>query len=116
MASGKRTELFLDLQKEYNTGVATGKQWKVVLDGGIRWNASYCMIQRALHLREALDMYAYKLRLSKEAFDLEVFQHDYLSDDEWKALTLMADHLAPLFHLTKSLEGNADLQEGSKQA
>lgn len=54
-------------------------------------------------------MYAYRLRLSKEAFNLEVFQNDYFSDDEWKALTLIVDYLAPLFHFTKSLKGNADL-------
>jgi hypothetical protein len=36
MASGKRTELFIKLQTTLNKGVASGKQWKLVLDGGIR--------------------------------------------------------------------------------
>jgi hypothetical protein len=41
MASGKRTDLFVNLQKTLNIGVAEGKQWKLVLDGGVRWNATY---------------------------------------------------------------------------
>jgi hypothetical protein len=36
MASGKRTDLFLDLQKTNNIGIAAGKRWKLVLDGSIR--------------------------------------------------------------------------------
>ncbi len=54
MASGKRSDVFRDLQVDNNTGVATGKIWQLVLDGGIRWNASYAMIRRALELRHAL--------------------------------------------------------------
>jgi hypothetical protein len=40
------------------------------------------MIRRALELREALDTYAAKLHMSKEAFDQETFEQDYLSDEE----------------------------------
>ena len=36
IASGKRTELFEALQSTVNTGIAEGKRWKLVLDGGIR--------------------------------------------------------------------------------
>jgi hypothetical protein len=36
MASGKRTALFEALQPEFNIGIAEGKSWKLVLDGGIR--------------------------------------------------------------------------------
>jgi hypothetical protein len=82
MASGKRTDLFLALQNTFNIGVAAGKRWKLVLDGGIRWNASYAMITRALQLREALDTYALKLHASKDSFDQETYMSDYLSDDE----------------------------------
>jgi hypothetical protein len=41
MASGKRTELFMQLQETENLGVAEGKRWKLVLDGGVRWNSTY---------------------------------------------------------------------------
>jgi hypothetical protein len=35
MASGKRLDLFTALQLTENIGKATGKRWKLVLDGGI---------------------------------------------------------------------------------
>jgi len=57
MASGKRTELFEALQSTVNVGIAEGKRWKLVLDGGIRWNSTYSMIRRALDLRNAINIY-----------------------------------------------------------
>jgi hypothetical protein len=116
MASGKRTDLFQSLQVDLNTRKAQGKMWKLVLDGGVRWNASYQMICRALELREALDVYALRLNVSKDAFDQETFTEDYLSDDEWDALELIKLQLEPLFRLTKDLEGNTDLKDGACKA
>ena len=113
MASGKRSELFEDLQKTYNEGKAIDRSLKLVLDGGIRWNASYVMVTRAILLRESLDRYAYKLRVSKDAFDVETYEEDYLNDDEWSTLELISKQLEPLFLLTKSLEGNTKLIEGA---
>ena len=51
MASGKCSDLFTALQTTENIGKAAGKRWKLVLDGGIRWNATYSMIRRALELK-----------------------------------------------------------------
>ena len=69
------------------------------------------MIRRALELREALDAYAFKLRLSKEDLDKETHLNDYLSDDDWRALKIIKEQLEPLFYLTKELEGNIDLAD-----
>jgi hypothetical protein len=82
MASGKRTDLFLALQRDENCGTAEGRSLKLVLDGGIRWNATYSMILRALLLREALDTYAAKLRVSEDELDQEIYHNDYLTVDE----------------------------------
>jgi hypothetical protein len=40
------------------------------------------MIRRALELREALNAYAFKLRLLKEDLDKETHLNDYLSDND----------------------------------
>jgi hypothetical protein len=40
------------------------------------------MIVRALQLREALDTYAAKLRVSKDDLDQETFENDYLDETE----------------------------------
>jgi len=116
IASGKRTELFTKLQDELNTGVAGGKRWKLLLDGGVRWNASYIMIRRAFELRPALNAYSANLSVSSDELDSETFIEDYLADDDWADLELIKDHLEKLFYLTKNLEGNADLQESGKRA
>jgi hypothetical protein len=42
----------------------------------------YSIVRRALELREALDTYAFKLRLSKEDLNKETHLNDYLSDDD----------------------------------
>jgi hypothetical protein len=38
------------------------------------------MIRRALELREALDLYCSKLRMSTDPDDKEAYKQDYLSD------------------------------------
>jgi hypothetical protein len=91
IASGKRTDLFIALQAEANVRVAQGKRWKLVLDGGIRWNSTYLMIRRALELKEALDIYATKLRVSSDELNAETYKEDYLSPPEWDALQLIKD-------------------------
>ena len=116
IASGKRTELFEALQRDANEGIASGRVWKLVLDGGIRWNSSYSMIRRALELREALELYQSKLRGAADAYDLETYNDDFLLPHEWDTLALIKDHLEPLFRLTKALEGNATLKDGAKKA
>jgi hypothetical protein len=89
MNSGKRTDLFTKLQIDANIGVASGKKWKLVLDGGIRWNSTYLMIRRALELKEALNIYANDLRDSTDKDDQETFKEDYITAAEWKALGII---------------------------
>ncbi len=70
------------------------------------------MIRRALELQEALDTYAAKLSVSKDVLDLETFNDDYLTADKQTALEIIKQQLELLFLLTKSLEGNVDLEDG----
>lgn len=116
MGSGKRTDVFTKLQIDSNVGIASGKRWKLVLDGGVRWNSTYLMIRRALELKEALNIYANDLRDSDDSDDQETFQEDYITAAEWKALEIIKDQLEPLFRLTKDLEGNHDLKDGARKA
>lgn len=87
-----------------------------MLDGGIRWNATYSMIRRALELKDALNTYAAQLRVLKDDLDKEIFDKDFISDEEWTALEIIKDQLEPLFRVTKALEGNADLKDGDCKA
>lgn len=114
LGSGKRTDLFGALQQIENMGVAAGKTWRLVVDGGIRWNSTYAMIRRALELRSALDSYCRKLRVGDEV-DQEIAKEDYISSDEWATLEIIKEQLEPLFRTTKALEGNARMQEGASK-
>jgi hypothetical protein len=116
MASGKRSELFTSLQLTENVGKAAGKRWKLVLDGGIRWNATYSMIRRALELKQALNTYASQLRNSTNTLDSETYDEDFLTESEWENLELIKGQLELLFHTTKALEGNADFKDGNCKA
>ena len=80
MALRKRITLFKALQPELNIGITEEKRWKLVLDGGIRWNSTYLMIRRVLELQEALDIYAFKLHRNSDAFDQETYDNDYFSE------------------------------------
>jgi len=91
IVSGKRTELFQNLQVGANIGVASERVWKLVLDGSIHWNSIYSIIRRAIDLKEALDIYALKLRVSTDEYDQETYQSDYLTEEEWSALRLIRD-------------------------
>ena len=69
------------------------------------------MIRRALELREALDIYALKLRDSSDPYDTETSEKDYITNVQQETLKTIQSHLELLFRLTKSLEGNSDLKE-----
>jgi hypothetical protein len=87
MASEKRTNLFLSFQPTETTDVAERRPWNLILDGGIRWNASFSMILRAL------DMYAAQLRGSRDDLDQEPYNQDHISDDEWQTLCIIKEQL-----------------------
>ncbi len=116
MASSKRTDLFLELQKTENLGIIAGKRQKLVLDGGIRQNTTYSMIRRALELKEPLNTYVVQLHVLSNALNKETFDQDYLISEEQEALEIIKEQLEPLFCVTKGLEGNVDLKDGDCKA
>jgi hypothetical protein len=74
------------------------------------------IIRRALELKEALNIYANDLRDSDDFDNQEIFQEDYITAAEWRALEIIKNQLEPLFRLTKDLEGNYDLKDGVRKA
>ncbi len=49
------------------------------------------MIRRALELKDILDLYTLKLRVSTNDYDIETCRDDYISEDEWKALAIIKE-------------------------
>ena len=69
------------------------------------------MIRRALKLRDALDTYTIKLRISTKEYDVETFYYGYLSTVEQNTLAVIKEQLEPLFLLIRSLKGNTKLNK-----
>jgi hypothetical protein len=94
------------------TRTSDGKLFVGVLlkDGGIRWNATYYMIERALKCRPAIDLYQAQWK-SPDKNDRH--KDDFLTEADWHELELFYTLLQPFERLTKRLQGRAD-SEGNE--
>lgn len=70
---------------------------RLVNNGGIRWNSTYLMIERAIHLRDALTLY----QSHEEA---TVQQGDQLDRDDWEELGHLKDLLAPIYEVSMQVQ------------
>lgn len=87
---------------------------KLIADGGVRWNSTYLMIERALKVESALDYYCkhWQQPPSDSEYDLS---QDFLTIDDWRELRRFAELLKPFEKTTLRLEGVANKagKEGS---
>jgi hypothetical protein len=71
----------------------------VILDNSTRWNSTYLSLQRALILRNRIDVYCFEYK--------EYLTKDTLDDGEWKQVQAIIQGLHPFYELTLQLQGNA---------
>jgi hypothetical protein len=77
----KQTEVIADGSETSHTKIL-----RLVTNGGIRWNSTYLMIERAIHLRDALTLY--------QSHEQEtIHEHDLLDRDDWEELAHLKDLL-----------------------
>ncbi|KAJ6436371.1 transposase-like protein [Purpureocillium lavendulum] len=74
-------------------------------DGGIRWNATYYMIERALKCRPAIDLYQAQWKPPDKN---DKHKNDFLTEADWHELELFYRLLQPFERLTKRLQCRAD--------
>lgn len=99
-ANNSRIAVFESKQKEVIVeGNETPHQKisRLVANGGIRWNSTYLMIDRALHLRDALMLYQ-----SHEEGDIH--ENDLLDRDDWEELVHLKDLLAPVYEVSMQVQ------------
>ncbi|TKA67460.1 hypothetical protein B0A49_09354 [Cryomyces minteri] len=79
----------------------------LVVDGGVRWNATYYMLRRARKLRRAIDIY--QKRHIDAPLNAEEYDHtaDVLTEEDWTEVDRFLKLLKPFEVITKDLEGNA---------
>ncbi|KJZ68466.1 hypothetical protein HIM_12142 [Hirsutella minnesotensis 3608] len=92
------------------TKTSDGKLFVGVLlkDSGIRWNATYYMIERALKCRPAIEQW-------KSPDQDDKHRNDFLTEADWHELELFYTLLQPIERLTKRLQGRADTGKGMKK-
>jgi hypothetical protein len=49
------------------------------------------MIRQALKLKESLNLYALKLQVSKDLYNIKTYKDNYLLKDKWKALAIIKE-------------------------
>lgn len=94
------------------TQTSDGKLFIGVLlnDGGIRWNSTYYMIERALKCRPAIDLYQAQWKPPDKN---DKHKGDFLTEADWHELELFYKLLQPFERLTKRLQSHID-GEGSE--
>jgi len=55
-ASPSRRKLFISKQRKVQAD-KTGRLFELIVNGGIRWNSTYDMLERAFKLKDAIELY-----------------------------------------------------------
>ena len=93
-SSGKQRSIFERKQREIidadGDEPIVSKIYRVILNGGIRWNSTYLMIKRGILLKDAIATY----QTDSEA----VYNpKDALEKNDWLVLTELRDLLEPIY-------------------
>jgi hypothetical protein len=67
------------------------KIYRVVVNGGIRWNSTYLMIERTMKLKDAIHLYQDDHRAG-------CAPADYLTSEDWYQLVDLQDLLLPIYN------------------
>lgn len=89
----------------YEEGTIETLYTRVSVDGGIRWNSAYAMIERALKLRHAIDLFFLNYNHTSKEYNIS---QDILTSQDWIDLKHFLGILKPFKDLTKRMEGRAN--------
>jgi hypothetical protein len=76
--------------------------YRVVINGGVRWNSAYAMIHRAIKLKDALMLYQEYHRSDGSLKD------DLLQYDDWQELLQLHELLEPIHGCSLNVQSTAD--------
>jgi hypothetical protein len=78
----------------------------VTQDNSTRWNSTYLMIERALKLRDTIDLFI-KRAVEKPKKDAPLSRDDELSSDDWLVIARTCELLKPFYTTTIRLQSRA---------
>lgn len=94
---GKQLQANLTRERERDDETSSQRLLRLVNNGGIRWNSTYLMIERAIHLRDALTLYQID---EGESMNKE----DLLEREDWDELNNLRDLLAPIHEVSMHVQ------------
>ena len=103
-ASVARRNLFISIQSDH---LHQPTAFMIRLANATRWNSSYDMIQDALKLRDAIDIFLGVLAAqARDPREREKILRHQLTAAEWDELSTIGNLLAPLKEVSSMMEGN----------
>lgn len=107
--NASRRSLFESKQRQANDSESEDSLaeqiYRVVVNGGIRWNSTYLMIERAMKLKDALHLYQDDQNAACDA-------DDYLTTEDWRQLADLKALLAPIYKCSLRVqEANSPLYD-----
>lgn len=98
-ANNRRREVFEAKQREL---LPDARQvYRAVINGGIRWNSAYDMINRAIKLKDSLTLY-------QGHFHADMDSKDVLTHDDWQELTHLQELLEPIHECSLNVQSTSD--------
>jgi hypothetical protein len=97
--SSARRQYFESKQKEVDPELPV---YRVVVNGGVRWNSTHDMIDRALQLKDALELYQSAYRYDRD----HPTNLDELTPDDWLELRELRDLLEPMKIVSTQIQSN----------
>lgn len=98
-ANNLRIAIFESKQSEVIADSETPhiKILRLVTNGGIRWNSTYLMIDRAIYLRDALTLY-------QSHDDVTLHKDNHLIRDDWDELADLNQLLKPIYEVSMHVQ------------
>lgn len=107
-ATPRRREFFASKQKEANPDFK--RIYELVVNGGIRWNSTCDMLERAFKLKDAIELYQQEYKDDKD----EPLDEDLLTTNDWQELGQLLLLLKPLKTCSKAVQSDGkDCHHGS---
>jgi hypothetical protein len=75
------------------------KIYRVVVNGGVRWNSTYLMIERAMRLKDAIHLY-------QDDHHASCDPADYLTSEDWHELADLKDLLLPIYNASMKVQSH----------
>jgi len=102
---------FFEMKQNVDHDSDDNRIYRVIVNGGIRWNSSCNMIERAMKLRDAIELYQTHFRLLSDCDRLSA--SDYLDAGDWSELERLLEVLVPLKRASLRLQEDNDMRHAS---